>query len=100
MPKKKAEKQITEDVAVETALSGPGPHTAVPEGVVPGTVRIVNMEPSPKDILLHNGVNVRLAPFSRVGAAHISPPIPKRQIPEAVKKMKTRGWVKLIEEVR
>lgn len=65
---------------------------------VAGTVRLHNLETSARDITLTDGTNVRLAPFSRTGLAHISAPIPKKLIPEAIKKLVTRRWVK-IEEV-
>lgn len=71
--------------AVDEAITGP----------VPGTVVLVNLDPSEKDIALYNGVNVHLAPFKRGGAGHISSPIPRKLIPEAVRKMERRGWIKI-----
>lgn len=70
-----------------------------PAGPVAGYVRIINMEPCPKDVTLHDGTNVRLGPFSKANTAHISEPILKKLIPDAVKKLAVRRWVKL-EEVK
>lgn len=66
---------------------------------VSGTVVIVNLEHSARDITLTDGTSIRLAPFSRVGGAHKSEPIPKNKIPDGVKKMATRRWIKFEDVV-
>jgi hypothetical protein len=55
-------------------------------GPVPGTARIINLLPVERDFTLSDGDNVSLAPFSRTGSDHISIFIPKKLIPDWVKK--------------
>lgn len=99
MAKKKAEEPQEQAVPIESSADDVQVTAQAPKGPIPGTVRIINRESNPRDITLHNGVNIRLAPFSRVGDGHISEPIPKKLLPDAIKKMVRRGWVQMREEV-
>ncbi|MGC8602137.1 MAG: hypothetical protein ACP5VS_00445 [Desulfomonilaceae bacterium] len=56
------------------------------DGPIPGTARIINLLSVERDITLSDGDNVSLAPFSRTGSDHISNFIPKKLIPDWVKK--------------
>jgi len=55
-------------------------------GAIPGTARIINLLPVERDIPLSDGDSIHLAPFSRTGSDHISNFIPKKLIPDWVKK--------------
>ena len=55
-------------------------------GPVPGTARIINLLPVERDFTLSDGNVVSLAPFSRQGSDHISNFIPKKLIPDWVKR--------------
>lgn len=50
-----------------------------------GIVKIINLEPTPRDITLLDGRDIRLQPFSFSGTEHISDPIPKKLIPDGLK---------------
>ncbi len=58
-------------------------------GPIPGTARIINLLPVERHFTLSDGDNVSLAPFSRTGSDHISNFIPKKIIPDRVKKAAT-----------
>lgn len=73
--------------------------TPVDPGPIPGTVRLHNLTREHRDLPLHNGKGIRLEPHSRTGTGHISDPIPKKNLPDAVWKMKARGELKIVEEV-
>jgi len=73
---------------------------AITEGPIPGTVRLMNMNSQAKDITLYDGTNVKLHPFNRTGSAHISRPIPKKLLPEVVRKMAQRRELAILEEVK
>lgn len=70
-------------------------------GMIPGYVRIVNLKPSARDIMLRDGTNIHLGPYGR--GDHTSVPIPKAQIPLfdrsgkpiVVGKMIQRGEIRL-----
>ena len=55
-------------------------------GPIPGTARLINLLPVERDITFSDGTGVSLAPFSRSGSDHISNFIPKKIIPDWVKK--------------
>jgi hypothetical protein len=55
-------------------------------GPIPGTARIINLLPVERDFTLSDGDVVSLAPFSRTGSEHISNFIPKKLIPDWIKK--------------
>jgi hypothetical protein len=81
-----------EDTPVVEAQTDPGP--------IPGTVRIINMRPEPRDITLITGRTLLLGPFSREGNRHISEPVPKKNLHRSsIDKMIARKEIKLKEEV-
>lgn len=63
-----------------------------------GQVRLKNMRPEPRDITLTDGTNLRLGARSRANDNHISAPISKRLLPDAVMAMVRRKELKMIEE--
>lgn len=86
-----------EPVVVESVETPPA--KLVQPGPIPGTVRIWNLRPEPWEITLCDATHIRLAPFSKAGERHISKPIPKKNLPDAVAQMVKRREVKLVEEV-
>lgn len=80
MPKKNEPLAAAEPIVSEELVSPPV------GGPIPGTARIINLAPVERDFTLSDGDNVSLAPFSRTGSDHISNFIPKKLIPDWVKK--------------
>lgn len=65
---------------------------------VPGYVRIINLTRSERDILLRGSVkHFNLLPFSKTWDAHISEPFLKKHLTDAIKAMKTRGEIDIME---
>ena len=74
-----------EPLAVEEPiLKEPSP--PLTGGPIPGTARIINLLPVERDIPLSDGDSIHLSPFNRTGSDHISNFIPKKLIPDWVKK--------------
>lgn len=80
MSKKNEPLGVNELIVTEELVSPPI------SGPVPGTARIINLLPVERDFTLSDGDGVSLAPFSRTGSDHISNFIPKKLIPDWVKK--------------
>jgi hypothetical protein len=64
---------------------------------IPGYVRLVNLTSSERDIPLRGGKGPHLLPFSRAWEAHISEPILKKDLTDAIRKMKALGQIDIVE---
>jgi hypothetical protein len=64
---------------------------------VQGYVRLVNRTPSERDITLRNGKGPHLLPFSRTSTGHISEPILKAELTQAVRDMAVRKEINIVE---
>ena len=65
---------------------------------VPGMVRIINLTRSERDIILRgSSKHLHLLPYQRTWNAHISEPFPKKYLTDAIRGMKTRGEIDIME---
>lgn len=74
-----------------------GDKKVVETSFIPGYVRLVNLTSSERDIPLRGGDGPHLLPFSRNWEAHISQPILKKDLTDAVKRMKALGQIDIVE---
>jgi hypothetical protein len=85
------------DIIDGVVESTPEP-TSTTTPFIPGYVKIINLTPSERTILLRQSIKeFHLAPFSRKWTAHISEPFPKKYLTDAIKAMKSRGEIDIME---
>jgi hypothetical protein len=81
----------------ETAKAAAPAEPRKPAGPPPGTVRLVNLTSSERDVTLTDGRNLHMTPWSRTGTGHKSSPVLRKLLPPVVRKMVARGEIRIEE---